>query len=33
MSQLGANEMAKQGSSCDEILSHYFPACKLCDAL
>ena len=29
MSQLGANEMAKQGSSCDEILSHYFPACKL----
>ena len=29
MSQLGANEMAKQGSSCDEILSHYFPACTL----
>ena len=29
MSQYGANEMAKQGNSCDEILSHYFPACTL----
>jgi stage II sporulation protein D len=25
MSQYGANEMAKQGKSCEEILLHYFP--------
>lgn len=31
MSQLGANEMAKQGKSCEEILTHYFTDCKLCD--
>jgi len=29
MSQNGANEMAKQGSSYKEILSHYYPNCTL----
>ena len=29
MSQFGANEMAKQGKSCDDILTHYFPGTKL----
>lgn len=31
MSQLGANELAKQGKSCEQILTHYFTDCKLCD--
>lgn len=31
LSQLGANEMAKQGSTCEQILTHYFTGCKLCD--
>lgn len=29
MSQYGANSMAENGSSCKEILSHYFKDCKL----
>lgn len=29
MSQFGANEMAKQGSTYKEILSHYYPSCIL----
>ena len=29
LSQLGANEMAKQGATCEQILAHYFPACTL----
>lgn len=31
LSQLGANEMAKQGSTCEQILTHYFKGCKICD--
>lgn len=31
MSQYGANEMAKQGQSCDQILTHYFTGCKICE--
>jgi stage II sporulation protein D len=31
MSQLGANEMAKQGKTCEQILTHYFKGCKICD--
>ena len=31
MSQYGANAMAKEGKSCEEILSHYFSGCKLLD--
>ena len=29
MSQHGANEMAKQGSGCEEILLHYFTGCEM----
>ena len=29
MSQYGANEMAKRGCSCEEILMHYYPGTKL----
>ena len=29
MSQNGANYMAKQGSSFEEILSHYYTGCKI----
>ncbi len=31
MSQHGANEMAKQGSTCEEILSHYFKGTTVCE--
>ncbi len=31
MSQYGANEMAKKGSTCEQILTHYFTGCKICD--
>ena len=33
MSQCGANEMAKQGKNCDQILTHYFKGCTLSDNL
>ena len=31
MSQYGANAMAKRGSSCGEILAHYYPGAELSD--
>lgn len=33
MSQYGANEMAKQGQSFEQILTHYFTGCKICENL
>ena len=29
MSQYGANAMASQGSTWQDILSHYYPACEI----
>ena len=33
MSQCGANEMAKNGQNCEQILTHYFKGCELRDDL
>ena len=33
MSQCGANEMAKKGQTCEQILTHYFKGCELRDDL